>query len=628
MSFTSIAKALTATPLRRTLTGGAIGAATGPVEGGLLNYGPETTKMTTILNAVTGGLLGRGNKAGPALALSLWLGKQPVLYGTDRFGRWVDTANERTETELATARTALETARQVQENIGKWTPEAKALLLGGIGIGAPLSYMAWRQHREDQKTAKKPAQQRKPAEENKTPTKRRPGHLRIDIPAERVSDQFYRSLSRDILFDNDHVPYLKPSTTTKAAAGWEGQPFRNVISSPIQEAAEKRQQFTLETQKLQNKQPREKPAATPPPPPPQQVDHGFEQRMKALHSRAAKLHESTRGRVGSRFKLASGEPRGLSDMPTLLKRAVGGAGGAWSQGTQARSVGSNALPTPAPMATTAEGVEYRPDQFKRMSPQQARVANRADAAQQRSMAETGADDSYSQMLRRGNSGGAGGFWNGVRGTFNSMADSTYSKDWGNATPFGKPRNDGLGTLQHAANSVATLPGRVAGGVVDWFGRGIANTGLKSMDHWETAQQEAAQGNHGAALRNYAGSVWNAGLTAAQVLPVGSAAGAITSRVAPRATGVVRFLTPNQVGTNLYSNFKRMNEQAETAPQPQPPPQQQAANGGGFFNGMFPLEQFMQGLQYAGQPSGPVGYNPHANWYQGPNTVAQHMQGHQ
>ena len=204
----------------QTVAGGGAGLAGAEWEN--RNWMPDADSGLKGINDVAGGLTGMIIPHKPLLGTSLLTAKQLATYlahkaqkATDAYTVDAPTRKAIADTQLNTASreqgTATinkDTAADQQEHAGDWTLRDKLLAgglgLGAIGAGTYLTNSIMNRHKK--KTAR-------PADTvlSGDPKLRRPHKVRIDIPAESLPDEFYRSL-----VDADNRP--RALSTIKDAA--------------------------------------------------------------------------------------------------------------------------------------------------------------------------------------------------------------------------------------------------------------------------------------------------------------------------------------------------------------------------------------------------------------------------
>ena len=99
---------------------------------------------------------------------------------------------------------SLERTEQSMEAFAKamtrLNPWAQAGIVGALGLGTGALGLGIYDRMQDGRLGSAKKRKKSPAAPRATP--RKPGHMRVDIPADRISPQFYQALSRDMMFNN------------------------------------------------------------------------------------------------------------------------------------------------------------------------------------------------------------------------------------------------------------------------------------------------------------------------------------------------------------------------------------------------------------------------------------------
>ena len=209
-------------PLVQTLIGIGGGAGLGKLLADFENkhiYTQEPTKnVSSLMGPATGSLIGgiianpilRKKHLGTALAAAAALAgaKQMGLAGLDTIDRYTSIQNELadknvqiTKNQLDTAIANKEVADTSNELSKKWLDLAKI----GIPVTGGLASILTALYAYDTlKDKKQPIN----LKINNKPSNRDKGSMYIEIPSEKISDKFYNSFSRELLFKDDQEKYL------------------------------------------------------------------------------------------------------------------------------------------------------------------------------------------------------------------------------------------------------------------------------------------------------------------------------------------------------------------------------------------------------------------------------------
>lgn len=173
---------------------GAAGYGLANLENKYLGLGERTSKINNILGTITGlisaGLLARKGGGGKLVDVAKYgLGpltmKQLGVVGTDAGLKYMDSQQELVDTKLDTAKKQQESANIEKGTADTYSSLAKRLggpaLLGGglLGLAAVIAMFR-----------------------NRGSGRGGPGVLSVDIPEQQMSEKFYKTLSRDLLFDS------------------------------------------------------------------------------------------------------------------------------------------------------------------------------------------------------------------------------------------------------------------------------------------------------------------------------------------------------------------------------------------------------------------------------------------
>jgi hypothetical protein len=185
--------------LLNTLAGAGVGAGVGGLESWAFDYDPTATKVNTFLSGVMGGawphMKGKGKLIHGPYGKKLELAtanvpKMGIVAAVDMADKYIGSQQGLSDARLDTARLQEETAKIYKKIVDDYGLPA-LLSAGVLGTGATSALLI--NALKTQKPTKITMSNPKGGKKNV---------ITVDIPKEHISEDFYRSLSRDLLFDS------------------------------------------------------------------------------------------------------------------------------------------------------------------------------------------------------------------------------------------------------------------------------------------------------------------------------------------------------------------------------------------------------------------------------------------
>jgi len=185
--------------LLSTLAGVGAGAGVGGLESWAFDYDPTAAKVNTFLSAVMGGawphMRGAGKMIKGPYGKKLELAtanvpKMGIVAAVDMADKYISSQQDLSDTQLDTATLQEETAKVYKKIVDDYgLPALIGAGILGTGATSALLINALKTQKPTKITMSSPRGGKKNV-------------ISVDIPKENISEDFYRSLSRDLLFDS------------------------------------------------------------------------------------------------------------------------------------------------------------------------------------------------------------------------------------------------------------------------------------------------------------------------------------------------------------------------------------------------------------------------------------------